>query len=101
AAFRSLLPGQTHFNIGKSVSPLLIGGKKLNWFGYTSANDLIDLDAALGKIDYVKGYALAEINADSAGTSFFAVGSDDAIKVWLNGKLIHTNWTARGVATDN
>jgi len=28
----------------------------------------------------------------------FELGSDDAIKVWLNGKVIHANNTDRGIA---
>jgi hypothetical protein len=29
------------------------------------------------------------------------VGSDDAVKVWLNGELVHENWVIRGVGIDN
>jgi len=29
------------------------------------------------------------------------IGSDDAVKVWLNGELVHENWTSRGVVVDN
>ena len=29
------------------------------------------------------------------------IGSDDSVKVWLNGELVHQNWTTRGVGIDN
>ena len=29
------------------------------------------------------------------------IGSDDSIKVWLNGKLVHKNLVVRGVIADN
>ncbi|MDA1265452.1 MAG: DUF1549 and DUF1553 domain-containing protein, partial [Planctomycetota bacterium] len=42
-------------------------------------------------------YLHRSIDAPSARQLRFAVGSDDAIKVWLNGELIHENWVLRGV----
>ena len=27
----------------------------------------------------------------------FLLGSDDAVKVWVNGELVHSNYVARGV----
>jgi mono/diheme cytochrome c family protein len=44
---------------------------------------------------YVRGI----VNASSARSMTLRVASDDAIKVWLNGKLIHSNKVSRGVAT--
>ena len=29
------------------------------------------------------------------------LGSDDAVKVWLNGKLVHENWSDRACAPDD
>jgi hypothetical protein len=29
------------------------------------------------------------------------IGSDDGVKVWLNGELVHENWLHRGVVSDN
>ena len=44
---------------------------------------------------YVRGI----VNAPSARSMTLRVASDDAVKVWLNGKLIHSNKVSRGVAT--
>jgi len=36
-------------------------------------------------------------NAKKAGKALLAVGSDDAIKVWVNGKLVASDWVGRKV----
>jgi hypothetical protein len=51
--------------------------------------------------DYVYAYALAQINSPKAQTVFMGVGSDDAIKIWLNGKPVHDNWIPRGAVKDD
>ena len=45
----------------------------------------------------VSSYALITLIADEAMEGVgMAVGSDDSIKVWLNGEVVHTNATNRG-----
>jgi hypothetical protein len=34
-------------------------------------------------------------------TCALGIGSDDGIKVWLNGELVHENWMIRGVIEDD
>ncbi|WP_333820297.1 serine hydrolase [Ohtaekwangia sp.] len=85
---------------GKPMPPVVYKGKPVAWKTYTSGEDIVDFDKIFNKADYAYAYALAEIKTDSAFTAFLGVGSDDAVKVWLNGKLIHNNWTARGVTPD-
>ncbi len=34
-------------------------------------------------------------------TALLGVGSDDAVKVWLNGHLVHENWANRPPFPDN
>ena len=51
--------------------------------------------------DYVYAYALAEINAPQAENVILALGSDDGVKVWHNGKLVHNNWIPRGTSKDD
>ncbi|HEY9046198.1 MAG TPA: hypothetical protein VIN08_09895, partial [Ohtaekwangia sp.] len=80
---------------GKPMPPVVYKGKSLEWKPYTSATDILDLDAIYTKADYAAAYALAEIKTDSAVTAYLGLGSDDGVKVWLNGKLIHTNWIGR------
>ena len=48
-------------------------------------------------IDDISSYALITLVADEAMEGVgMAVGSDDSVKVWLNGEVVHTNATNRG-----
>ncbi len=80
-------------------TPFSFSGKELHWILFTSKASVIDLDSIFKK-DYAAAYAWAEVFADSARQAFLVVGSDDAIKVWHNGKVVHTNWIARGLTPD-
>src|SRR5438874_5660805 len=51
--------------------------------------------------DYLYAYALAEIKSAAPANVLLAVGSDDGIKIWHNGKLVHDNWIPRGVNKDD
>src|SRR5207245_737772 len=42
----------------------------------------------------------AEIEMPTASRAVLGLGSDDAVKVWLNGELVHTNWTLREFVAD-
>ena len=72
-----------------------------NWKLVSQADDIILFDSLFGPRDYVYAYALAEIQADKAAKVILAVGSDDAIRVWHNGKLVHDNWIPRSTEKDN
>jgi hypothetical protein len=55
----------------------------------------IDLETIYGPTDFVTGYAVAHIYCEEAVTGYkLYLGSDDYVKVWLNGQLIHT-WAER------
>ena len=43
-------------------------------------------------------YAIAP---PDSGHPRFTKHSDDALKVWLNGELVHENWVERGVVEDD
>ncbi len=47
--------------------------------------------------DNASVYVRGTVTLPAARTITFGVSSDDAIKVWLNGKLIHSNKASRGV----
>jgi hypothetical protein len=46
-------------------------------------------------------YLLVQIKMPENRQAILGIGSDDAVKVWLNGELVHENWTIRGVGIDN
>ncbi len=45
------------------------------------------------------GYARTTVTSDARRDVDFRFGSDDGIRVWLNGKLVHDNKVLRGVQT--
>jgi CubicO group peptidase (beta-lactamase class C family) len=71
------------------------------WKKYSSGNDNVDLDSVFNHPDFVSAYAYAVIELPAAQTAMFGIGSDDAVKVWHNGKLVHKNWVPRAIVKDN
>jgi len=60
----------------------------------------IDLTQFLGEKENAVAYAYAEIKITQPRKIYFAVGSDDAVKIWLNGAVIHENNTNRPMTLD-
>jgi len=79
----------------------LLNQKQLKWQPISWNDDVVDLDSVYNHKDYVYAYALAEITATAPTNVLLAVGSDDGIKIWHNGKLVHDNWIPRGVQKDD
>ena len=93
-AFKEDLLDPVTIVTGKLLTPVQVNQKPVQWKLISSANDAVLLDTVFGKTgnDFVYAYALAEVKADQPGTMMLGVGSDDGVKVWLNGKLVHENW---------
>lgn len=70
------------------------------WFALESREDVIKLDT-LFDTWYVTGYAWAQIEMDEETRGVLGIGSDDHVKVFLNGKCIHENWISRGTEVDD
>ena len=83
------------------VLPLSIGGKQYPWQLVKASADIVDLDQQFAGANFVAAFALAEIKSDKEVKTFLSVGSDDGIRIWHNGKLIHDNWIPRGIVKDN
>ena len=61
---------------------------------------MVSLDQALGQVEWAVAYAYAEITSVHARDCELRCGSDDGIKIWLNGKVVHQNEITRGYAPD-
>ncbi|MHC4250132.1 MAG: HEAT repeat domain-containing protein [Planctomycetota bacterium] len=57
----------------------------------------INLEDAIEGGDNCAGYVKTRVWAPEAAGARLEIGSDDAVKAWLNGKLVHANNTNRGV----
>ncbi len=71
------------------------------WRKAQSPTDLINLIRHLGYEQYAIGYAWARIDMPAETSALLGIGSDDAVKVWLNGELVHENWTDRPAQADD
>ncbi len=56
-----------------------------SWQDYSSPGDLVDLVAALSAPDYCNSYAWSYIYSPTAKNVYMFTGSDDQIRIWLNG----------------
>ena len=63
-------------------------------------NGIINLDAVFGG-DHRVAYLVTNIAANKSKRVALCLGSDDGIKAWLNGRLIHANKATRPVAMDS
>jgi CubicO group peptidase (beta-lactamase class C family) len=78
-----------------------IGQNQYEWTAFTSPGDTIDLTGTFGAKTYVTAYAWACIDMVGESRTILGIGSDDAVKVWLNGKLVHEKWVQRGCTPDS
>lgn len=97
--FESYEP-QIVLNKSKSFDPLKEEGVSRSWEIVDAINDAVDFNRQFGNIDFAHAYAMCEIKADIAQPVLLAFGSDDAIRVWLNGKLVHDKWALRALTKD-
>ncbi len=57
----------------------------------------INLESMYGGRDHVAAYVKTRVWSPKPQEARLELGSDDAIKVWLNGKLVHANYQHRGL----
>lgn len=77
-----------------------IGETDYEWTTLYSEYGVIDLTAAFDTW-FVVAYAWAQIEMPEETRAVLGIGSDDCIKIWLNGKLVHEKRGGRGVVPDN
>lgn len=77
-------------------------GSTATWTRYTSDGDIINFARIFSgqQITNSVAYAFTTIQRDEAGKMVLAIGSDDSVKVYLNGKIVHENCVGRAVQKD-
>ncbi len=74
------------------------GGTRLVWNSIRSDEQgAVQLDDYLGQHDFTDAYAFAILKSDKPRRLNLGLGSDDAVRVWLNGTLVHEQWGGRGL----
>lgn len=94
--------GQERIHPAPGMTHTLPDGTVRRWIRYVSPTDVVDLREAFpGRThDNEVAYAFRTVVAQQAGPRYLAVGSDDGVQVWVNGKLVHEHLVARGVKLD-
>jgi hypothetical protein len=79
-----------------------VGGKDLTWKACSTKDQILDFNSLLGKTtERSVAYAVAYITADADVADLtLRLGSDDQVKVYLNGKTIHSNDEGRPFEKD-
>src|SRR5690606_14900488 len=85
----------------KAGNTATIDGKTYTWKEVKAQNDIVDLHALHDTLDFVSAYGWVEFRSDENKKTLLGVGSDDGVKVWVNGELGHDNWAPRGLTQDN
>jgi hypothetical protein len=86
----------------KAGETVRVGGKDLTWREHRTKEQILDFNDLLGKTtENSVGYAVAYLVADADQRELtLLLGSDDQVKVYLNGKLIHTHDEGRPLEKD-
>lgn len=79
-----------------------IGDKTLTWTAHETQHPfgLVDLMGLYGAIEDSTAYAYAEVAVPEAVDAVVRCCSDDGIKVWVNGAVVHENNVDRGSDLD-
>jgi hypothetical protein len=97
--FLAELGGEAAF-VPRPGQRVRIDGKDLEWRLSKADSDVVAFGTEPDAPAHAVAYAWAEIEVPAARAAVVGLGSDDAVKVWLNGRLVHENWTARAIAQD-
>lgn len=82
--------------------PETAGAQKASWQEASMSDNSespweVDLLAMFGGTEEV-AYGRTSVHSDSEKTAWLLVSSDDGVKVWLNGEVVHENNTSRALA---
>jgi PKD repeat protein len=70
------------------------------WKAHHDSDDYIDLDGLLIPNNYSIAYAHIYVESPRTQAVQLRIGSDDAVKVWLNGSLVHEKFVFRPAVKD-
>src|SRR5690606_1683437 len=78
------------------------GDRELTWkpIEVRDGSGIVNISDPLGTGSECIGYGLARITVPAATDVVIKAGSDDGIKIWVNGEGVHENNVNRGTAID-
>ncbi len=69
---------------------------KRQWYYYQSETDKIPFNSIFEPNDMVVAYAFCQVNANIRQKAILSLGSNDGVKVFLNGEKVHENHPMNG-----
>jgi hypothetical protein len=80
---------------------VLFDGRSFDeWVSLGGPKGMINISEAIGNTQNAVAYLWATIQSRKEQKAILQLGSDDGVKVWLNGTLVHAKNVARGVSPD-
>lgn len=79
----------------------VVDDRELTWRTIKSVGGLVDFRTGIENCDYSVGYAWTEFESPSEQEAWLGLGSDDGVKVWLNGEEVEDKWTRRPSRVDD
>ena len=76
-------------------------GSKVEWFEHVSPENKIIFRKAITKTPNVVAYAYATVEMEEAGPYLLGLGSDEGVRVWVNGEQIHDKLLKRPIREDD
>lgn len=94
--------GETRIRPAVGLAHPLPGGVAVSWRSYSAWSDAVALDEATEASPDATGvaYAFATVRRAEAGRAVLSLGSDDGVRVFLNGTLVHEHQGRRPLVLD-
>ncbi|MDF3021787.1 MAG: peptidase-like protein [Steroidobacteraceae bacterium] len=75
-------------------------GTSVKWHSARSWDDAVGFDDLAGPLDGAVAYAFTMISRPQSGKALISVGSENGIRLWVNGKLVLSRDGARSLTAD-
>jgi len=92
--------GEAGIKPAEKMAHSLPGGATAQWRPVTAWGDATDLSDGKGLKRDVLAYAFTTINREAAGKALLCLGSDESIRVWVNGAQVLDRRTRRQLVFD-
>jgi len=92
--------GEAAIKPAEKMAHRLPNGSTVAWRDVTAWGDAVDLSDGNGLKRDILAYAYAKVSRREAGKARLSIGSDESIRVWLNGALVLDRRTRRPLTFD-
>ncbi|MFW6162569.1 MAG: NPCBM/NEW2 domain-containing protein [Planctomycetota bacterium] len=95
--------GEPHIRPAPGTAHSRPDGATAVWREHTAPSERVDFRQVFSDrpTENVVAYAYTTVERERAGPAVLAVGSDDGVRIWLNGSLVHDPLVGRGIRPDD